>query len=125
MVPFSEVVTLSGPGNSAETTAADAILPRICEMKTKTARCQLTAPIKAMPSVTAGLKRPISPCQPLLEELYGVSVFLPPLILKKTHALTAKLKPNAREMYKSTLVLGTWVKLLFAVSAGAAAALAT
>jgi hypothetical protein len=39
------------------------------------------------PSVTAGLKRP-------------------PLMRKKTQALTARLNPNASEIYKSSEILG-------------------
>lgn len=45
------------------------------------------APIKAMPSVTAGLKSP-------------------PDTRKNTHALTARLNPNASAMYESDAVLG-------------------
>lgn len=49
----------------------------------------------------------------------------PPLILKKTQALTANENPKARLMYNSTLVLGTCVRDPSLVSAPAAAALAT
>lgn len=59
LVPLLKVVeTAIGPGKSADTTPDAAILPRIWEIKTKAARGQVTAPMSAMPSVTAGLKRP-------------------------------------------------------------------
>lgn len=51
--------------------------------------------------------------------------FSPPLIRKKTHAFTARLKPKASEMYSRTLALGTLVKLASSVAAPAAEALAT
>jgi hypothetical protein len=60
-------------------------------MKTRVARTHPMAPIKAMPSVTAGLNSP-------------------PDTRKKTHALTARLKPNASEMYESEAVLGACVR---------------
>jgi hypothetical protein len=59
-------------------------------MKIREARIHPSEPIKAMPSVTAGLKSP-------------------PDTRKKTHALTARLKPNASAMYESEDVLGACV----------------
>jgi len=56
-------------------------------MKTRRARIHPTEPIKAMPSVTAGLNRP-------------------PDTRKKTHAFTARLNPKANAMYESEAVLG-------------------
>jgi len=56
-------------------------------MKMRTARIHPTEPIRAMPSVTAGLNSP-------------------PDTRKNTHALTARLKPNASAMYESEAVLG-------------------
>lgn len=58
VVPFKEVVTFSGPANRPETTAAAAIPPRICEQKRRMARMWVRAPMRYMPRVTAGLKRP-------------------------------------------------------------------
>lgn len=59
-------------------------------MKTRPARIQPTEPIKAMPSVTAGLKSP-------------------PDTRKNTHAFTARLNPNANAIYESEAVLGACV----------------
>lgn len=77
-----------GPGNIAWTTPAEAMDAKICDMNTSPARTHPTAPINAMPNVTAGLNSP-------------------PETRKKTHALTARLKPKANEMYRSVLALGT------------------
>lgn len=89
-VPPPRVVdTFMGPGNVACTTPAAAIDARICEMKISPARAQPTAPIKAIPRVTAGLKRP-------------------PDTRKNTHALTAKLNPKPNAMYVSAPAFGTW-----------------
>jgi hypothetical protein len=95
-----------GPGNAACTTPAAAIDARICEMNTRPARIHPTAPIKAIPRVTAGLKSP-------------------PDTLKKTHALTARLNPKANAMYVREPALGTWVKPPDELSPPADDALAT
>lgn len=50
--PPSVVFTFIGPGRIAETTAAAQMAPSIWEMKTRPARSQVTAPIRAIPSVT-------------------------------------------------------------------------
>jgi len=50
--PPRVVDTFSGPGKSAETTAAEAIEPKICDINTRPPRVQLTAPIRHMPRVT-------------------------------------------------------------------------
>lgn len=63
--PPRVVETLSGPGRIAETTAAADMAPRICDMKTKPARTQPTAPIKANANVTAGLNKPVYPLEPV------------------------------------------------------------
>ena len=82
-VPADKVVcTAKSPGKRAETTAAEHIAPTICERKRRPPRDQVKAPIKHMPSVTAGLNNP-------------------PLILKNVHALTANEKPKASAMYSS------------------------
>jgi hypothetical protein len=47
----------------------------------------------------------------------------PPLILKNAHALTARLKPKARDMYNRFAEFGYCDRVLFSV--GGAAALAT
>lgn len=53
------VETAMEPGNSAKTTPEAAMLPSSCAMKTRPARIQVTAPMSAIPRVTAGLKRPM------------------------------------------------------------------
>ncbi len=73
----NDVRTLNGPGYKPSTTPAAAIPPMIWEIKIRPPRTQGIAPTRHMPKVTAGLKSP-------------------PLILKKTHALTPKLKPKHR-----------------------------
>lgn len=77
--PPNVVLTFSGPGNSALTTPALAIEPSSWLTTTKPARTHGTAPIKAIPSVTAGLNKP-------------------PLMRKNTHAFTARLNPKTRLM---------------------------
>jgi hypothetical protein len=77
--PPSVVWTLRAPGNMHCTSALAANPPRICAMKRSPPLTQGRAPIKHMPKVTAGLKSP-------------------PLMRKKTQALTAKLKPKDRAM---------------------------
>lgn len=57
--------------------------------------------------------------------MYCPQCHIPPLILKKTHALTARLKPNAKLIYSRILVLGTCVRDPSAVPAPDAAAFAT
>lgn len=104
--PPSVVLTFIGPGNNAETSPALAILPKSCATTTTPALTHLTAPMSAIPSVTAGLNNP-------------------PLTLKNTHALTARLNPNTKLMYSSVLALGIWLKPPCCVSAPEAAALAT
>lgn len=86
--PPRVVATFMGPGNVAYTTPEAAMLPKICATKTRAARVQPTAPIKAIPRVTAGLNKP-------------------PDTRKKTHALTAKLNPKPSAIYVSALELGT------------------
>jgi hypothetical protein len=88
VVPPARVVdTLSSPGKRPSTTPDAANDPRICAIKRRVARIHPIAPIKAMPSVTAGLKSP-------------------PDTRKNTQAFTARLKPNASAMYESEAVLG-------------------
>jgi hypothetical protein len=106
-VPPPRVVdTFIGPGNVACTTPAAATDPMICEMKINAARVHPTAPIKAIPKVTAGLNRP-------------------PDTRKNTHALTARLNPKPNAMYVSALALGTWVNPPLESSPPADDALAT
>lgn len=71
-------------GKSADTTPALARAPNIWATKTIAARVYVKQPMSVRPSVTAGLKRP-------------------PLMRKKTQALTARLKPNASAMYSRVL----------------------
>ena len=73
--PPSVVCTFNTPGNIHSTSALATILPRIWLMKRRTPRNQGSAPIRHIPKVTAGLKRP-------------------PLMRKKTQALTAREKPK-------------------------------
>lgn len=61
--------------------------PRICATKTTAVRRYVRQPMSMRPRVTAGLNRP-------------------PLMRKKTQALTARLNPNASEMYKSSAIVG-------------------
>ena len=79
-----------GPGNVDNTTPAAAIDPKIWARKMRLPRTHPMAPIRAMPSVTAGLNKP-------------------PDTRKNTHALTARLKPNPSAIYVSALAFGTWV----------------
>ena len=72
-----DVRTLSWPGYKTSTIPAAAMPPMIWEMKIRPPRTHGIAPTRHMPKVTAGLKSP-------------------PLILKKTQALTPKLKPKQR-----------------------------
>ena len=75
-------------------------------MKVRSARTQLIAPIRARPRVTAGLNKPAD--SQLIHHCSFYSMeYSPPLIRKKTHAFTAKLKPKARAIYISTGALGT------------------
>jgi len=69
-------------GNRYFTIAEARIAPKICATKTTPARNQVRQPMSIRPRVTAGLKRP-------------------PLMRKKIQALTARLNPNASEMYNS------------------------
>jgi len=118
--PVSVVFTFSGPGNSPDTTAAAHIPLMNWAMKTTRARMGLIAPMRrrarvtfvqmsvldlgdVMSRLTAGLKRP-------------------PLIRKKAHALTAREKPNAREMYIKFDELGYCESELFSVAGAAALA---
>lgn len=71
----NDVRTLSWPGYKTSTIPAAVIPPMIWEMKIKPPRTHGIAPTRHMPKVTAGLKSP-------------------PLILKKTQALTPKLNPK-------------------------------
>ena len=71
------VCAARGPGNIQLTRAAAVKPPRICITKSRKARSHGRAPIRHIPSVTAGLNKP-------------------PLIRKNTHALTAKEKPKER-----------------------------
>jgi hypothetical protein len=86
--PANPVLNVTGPGKRAETMAADAMPPRICDTKSQSPLHQGTAPTMHIPNVTAGLKSP-------------------PEIRKKTQALTASEKPKASEMYIRTFVLDT------------------
>lgn len=83
--PPKVVCTVNGPGSRAETTAAAHMAPSIWVTNKSPPRSHVRAPIKHMPSVTAGLKRP-------------------PLIRKKVHAFTANENPNANEMNSSLLI---------------------
>ena len=74
-----DVRTLSWPGNRTSTMPAAVMPPMIWERKMRPPRTQGIAPTRHMPKVTAGLKSP-------------------PLILKKTQALTPRLKPKHRLM---------------------------
>jgi hypothetical protein len=80
--PPKLVCTANGPGNIQLTRAAAVNPPKICTIKSRKPRSHGSAPIRHMPNVTAGLKRP-------------------PLIRKNTHALTAREKPKERAMYWS------------------------
>jgi hypothetical protein len=53
------VETFKGPGKRAETIPEAAMEPMICAIKIRPARVHVTAPMSAMPRVTAGLKRPV------------------------------------------------------------------
>ena len=93
--PLNWVRTFKVPGEMASTIAAPGTMsafdshqddhyspvipPKIWETVKRQARRGVSAPTKAIPKDTAGLKRP-------------------PETRKKIHALTARLKPNAREI---------------------------
>lgn len=97
------VVTVRGPGNRHETTAAAEMAPHSWAKNKSSPLKYVTAPTRHIPSVTAGLN-------------------VPPLILKNTRALTASENPKHSAM-NSTLfvveeevvvaplpvVLATWV----------------
>ena len=82
-VPAPRVVcTSKSPGNKAETIAAETMAAIICVTNKRPPRTQVSAPIRHIPSVTAGLNSP-------------------PLILKNVHAFTASEKPKAKEIYNT------------------------
>jgi len=63
------------------------IAPMICARTTTAARVYVRHPMSTRARVTAGLNKP-------------------PLMRKKIHAQTARLKPNDNEMYSSVLTDG-------------------
>lgn len=64
--------------------------PTICAMMTTAARVYVRQPTSVRARVTAGLNRP-------------------PLIRKNTHAQTARLNPNDKEMYSNAPIDGVAV----------------
>lgn len=81
------VVTYNGPGKIAWIIAAAEMAPRHWDIDKRTARVGVITPTRARPSETAGLKSP-------------------PLIRKKTQALTVRLKPKERAINCREEVLG-------------------
>lgn len=84
--PPNKVRTFKVPGVIAWMMAAPVIPPRIWLKLRRQARNGVNAPTRAMPSETAGLKRP-------------------PETRKKIQALTVRLKPNESAMYSKFDVL--------------------
>ena len=66
---------------------AAVMAPRICAMNTTAARVYVRQPMSVRARVTAGLNRP-------------------PLMRKNTHAHTARLNPNEREIYSNAPIDG-------------------
>lgn len=71
----------SGPGVSANISAAAAMPPRSCATQNRTKRTGPMTPVRSSAVVTLGLKSP-------------------PVTRKKSHADTRRLKPNAKETYR-------------------------
>ena len=97
VVVLSSVLTFNPPENNKLTKAAAIIAPRIWTKPRSRARNVVTEPMIHIPNVTCSSQH--VDCGKHLELTAGLKS--PPLILKKTQALTARENPKLKLIYSS------------------------